>query len=156
MKRLRVVILALAGLAALLVGCGSGDEEASVMAVAFRLDEGSPVLVAYAGDPEQEPFEPPAGRYYIEAVDQDDVVLSLGEVEVEDGGAVELPLSLKEAGGVAESGQADRPARRTAPECRAGRTPSLTAPPYAGTSGRRWTCASAVTSERLNRSSPWR
>ena len=109
MKRLVTLLLALVGLTVVLGSCGGGgeEEEAAILAVAFRLDEGSPVLIAYAGDPDEEPFEPPAGRYYIEAVDQDDVVISLGEVVVEDGGAVELPSSLDAAGGVADPEQAE-------------------------------------------------
>lgn len=109
MKRLVTLLLALVGLTVVLGSCGGGgeEEEAAILAVAFRLDEGSPVLIAYAGDPDEEPFEPPAGRYYIEAVDQDDVVISLGEVVVEDGGAVELPSPLDAAGGVADPEQAE-------------------------------------------------
>ena len=51
MRRPIVVATALAGLAALFASCGGGGEEAGVLAIAFRLDEGSPVMSAYAGDP---------------------------------------------------------------------------------------------------------
>ena len=106
MKRLGILLLAIAGLSALLGGCG-GEEETAVLAVAFRLDEGSPVMVAYIGDPVEDPFELPAGRYYIEALDQDDVLLSLGAVDVEDGEAVDFPPSFEAAGGVADPQRAE-------------------------------------------------
>jgi hypothetical protein len=52
MRRLVALAAALAGLSAMLVSCGGGGQEAGgVLAVAFRLDEGYPVMVAYAGDP---------------------------------------------------------------------------------------------------------
>jgi hypothetical protein len=40
MRRLGIVVLALAGLAVLLASCGGGGEKAGVLAVAFRLDAG--------------------------------------------------------------------------------------------------------------------
>jgi len=106
MKRQGILVLALAGLTALLGSCGGG-EEAGVLAVAFRLDEGSPVMSAYVGDPAKDPFSLPAGRYYIEAVDQGDVMLSLGAVTVKDGEPVDLPPSLAAAGGVADPEQVE-------------------------------------------------
>ena len=106
MRRLVMLAMALAGLTALLGGCGGG-EEASVLAVAFRLDEGSPVMSAYIGDPAKDPFWLPAGRYYIEALDRDEVFLSLGAVTVKDGEAVDLPPPLAAAGGVADPEQAE-------------------------------------------------
>ena len=107
MKRQGILALAVAGLTALLGSCGGGGEEAGVLAVAFRLDEGSPVMSVYVGDPAKDPFELPAGRYYIEALDQDDVVVSLGAVDVKDGAAVDLPPSLATAGGVADAERAE-------------------------------------------------
>jgi hypothetical protein len=107
MKRPVVLTLALAGLTALLAACGGGGEEAGVLAVAFRLDEGSPVMAAYTGDPAEDPFLLPAGRYYIEALDADDVLLSLGVVDIKDGDAVQLPLFLSAAGGVADPERAE-------------------------------------------------
>ena len=108
MKRLAVLLLALAGLTALFASCGGGGkEEAGILAVAFRLDEGSPVMTAYIGDPAQEPFQLPAGRYYIEALDQDDVLLSLGTVDIEEGDVVEFPPSFEAAGGVADPQRAE-------------------------------------------------
>jgi hypothetical protein len=107
MKRQGILVLALAGLTALLGACGGGGEEAGVLAVAFRLDEGSPVMSAYVGDPGKDPFLLPAGRYYIEALDQDDVVVSLGAVTVKDGEAVDLPPSLAAAGGVVDPERAE-------------------------------------------------
>jgi hypothetical protein len=68
MKRLGIPALALAGLAALLASCGGGGEKAGILAVAFRLDEGSPAMSAYIGDPSQHPFQLPLGRYYVEAL----------------------------------------------------------------------------------------
>jgi hypothetical protein len=73
--------IVLAGLTALLAGCGGGGEEAGVLAVAFRLDEGSPVMSAYVGDPTKDPFLLPAGRYYVEALNQDEVVFSRSVVD---------------------------------------------------------------------------
>ena len=108
MKRLGILLLALAGLAALFASCGGGgEEEAATLAVAFRLDEDSPVMVAYIGDPIEDPFQLPAGRYYIEALDEDDALLSLGALDIEDGDAVEFPPSFGEAGGVADPQQAE-------------------------------------------------
>jgi hypothetical protein len=107
MKRLGALLLTLIGLAAVLGSCGGEEDETATLAVAFRLDEGSPVMVAYIGDPAEDPFELPAGRYYIEALDADDVLLSLGAVEIEDGGVVEFPASFEAAGGVADREQAE-------------------------------------------------
>ena len=106
MRRLGIVVLALAVLTALLGSCGGG-EEASVLAVAFRLDEGSPLMSAYAGDPAKDAFELPAGQYYIEALDQDEVFLSLGAVDIAQGEAVEFPASFAEAGGAADPQRAE-------------------------------------------------
>jgi hypothetical protein len=108
MKRLSVLPLAFVALAALLGSCGGGgEEEVATLAVAFRLDEGSPVMVAYIGDPAEDPFQLPAGRYYIEALDQDDVLLSLRTVDIEDGDTVDFPPSFEAAGGVADPEEAD-------------------------------------------------
>ena len=108
MKRLGILVLALAGLAALFGSCGGGgEEEKATLAVAFRLEEGSPVMVAYIGDPAEDPFQLPPGSYYIEALDQDDVVISLGAVDIEDGDVVEFPPSFGEAGGVADAERAE-------------------------------------------------
>jgi hypothetical protein len=103
MKRLGILVLALAGLTTLFASCGGGgDEEISILAVAFRLDEGSPVMSAYIGDPAQDPFQLPVGRYYIEALDEGDVLISLGAVDIEEGDVVEIPSSFAAAGGVAD------------------------------------------------------
>ncbi len=104
MTRLGTLALTLLGLAVLLVGCGGGEDESgnAVLAVAFRLDEGTPLMAAYVGDPTEDPFELPAGRYYIEALDQDEVGVSLRAVDVEEGDGVELPASLEDAGGVVD------------------------------------------------------
>jgi hypothetical protein len=108
MKRLSILLVAFVALAALLGSCGGGgEEEVATLAVAFRLDEGSPVMVAYIGDPAEDPWQLPAGRYYIEALDQDDVLLSLGAVDVEDGDVVEFPPSFEAAGGVADPEEAE-------------------------------------------------
>jgi len=107
MKHRGILVLALAALTALFASCGGGGEEAGVLAVAFRLDEGSPLMSAYVGEPAEEPFWLPAGRYYIQALDQDDVVVSLGAVTVKDGEAVDLPPSLAAAGGVADAQRAE-------------------------------------------------
>ena len=108
MKRLGILVLALAALTTLLGSCGGGgEEEAATLAVAFRLDEGSPVMVAYIGDPTEDPFELSPGRYYIEALDEDDVLLSLGAVDIDDGDVVKFPPSFGEAGGVADPQQAE-------------------------------------------------
>lgn len=110
MKRLGTIGLVLAALILPLSGaCGDGDAETEgvVVAVAFRLDEGAPLLSAYVGDPSKDPFELPAGRYYVEALDEDDIALSLGTVDLQNEGAVELPESFGDAGGVANLGQAD-------------------------------------------------
>jgi hypothetical protein len=105
MKRL-ITLLALAGLTALLANCG-GEQETGVLAVAFRLDGESPVLSAYVGDPAEDPFELSAGPYYIEAVDQDDVVISLGTVDIAAGDIVDFPPSFAEAGGLADPEHAE-------------------------------------------------
>ncbi|KPK45728.1 MAG: hypothetical protein AMJ77_06930 [Dehalococcoidia bacterium SM23_28_2] len=87
MKRLGILLLALAGLNALLGGCGGG-EETGILALAFRLDGESPIVTAYIGDPDEDPFQPPA--------------ISLGAVEVEEGQVVAFPSSFEAAGGVAD------------------------------------------------------
>jgi hypothetical protein len=95
MRRLVALAAALAGLSAMLVSCGGGGQEAGgVLAVAFRLDEGYPVMVAYAGDPTEDPFLLPAGRYYVEAVNQDGVVFSRSVVETEGGQPVGFPPNM--------------------------------------------------------------
>jgi len=106
MKRLGILMLTLIGLTSLLGGCG-GQEETGILAVAFRLDEGSPAMSAYIGDPTRDPFELPAGPYYIEAVDQDDVVISLGSVNIEDDDVVDFPADFEAAGGVADEERAE-------------------------------------------------
>jgi hypothetical protein len=78
----------------MLGGCGDGTDEVSFLAVAFRLDEGYPVMVAYAGDPTEDPFLLPAGRYYVEAVNQDGVVFSRAVVETEGGQPVGFPPNM--------------------------------------------------------------
>jgi hypothetical protein len=107
MKHRGILVLVLAALTALFASCGGGGEEAGVLAVAFRLDEGTPVISAYVGDPAKDPFELPPGRYYIEALDQDDVVVSLGAVDIEEGEAVSFPPSFAAAGGAADPEQAE-------------------------------------------------
>ncbi len=101
------IALALAGLTALLGACGGGEEERGVLAVAFRLDEGTPVMAAYLGDPAEDPFVLPEGRYYVEALDEDGVVVSLGAMDVEEGETVDLPESFAETGGTADTEQAE-------------------------------------------------
>jgi hypothetical protein len=79
MTRIVILLLALAGFSALFAGCGGGGgDENVILAVAFRLDEGTPLMAAYVGDPGEDPFELPAGRYYVEALDEDEVAVSLG------------------------------------------------------------------------------
>jgi hypothetical protein len=109
MKRLVTLLLILASMTALLGSCGGGgeEEEAATLAVAFRLDEGSPVMVAYIGDPAEDPWQLPAGRYYIEALDQDDVLLSLGALDIDSGDIVDFPPSFEAAGGVADPEEAE-------------------------------------------------
>ena len=87
-----VVAVAAIAVAVVFLMFGGGEEEGDnvVLAVAFRLDGGSPVLVGYIGDPSEDPFELAAGRYYIEALDGDDVLMSLGAVDMEEGEAVEF------------------------------------------------------------------
>ena len=100
MKRLGILVLALAGLAALFGSCGGGGgEETGILAVAFRLDGEFPLVTAYFGDPSEDPLQLPAGRYYIEALDQDDLAISLGAVDIEEGDVVDFPPSFDAAGG---------------------------------------------------------
>jgi len=96
------------GVGALFAACGGGDEEEtrSVLAVAFRLDEGTPVMAAYSGDADEDPLWLAAGRYYIEAIDEADMAVSLGTVDVEAGEAVDFPASFADASGVADPGRA--------------------------------------------------
>ena len=102
MKRLVILLLALAGLTTLFASCGGGgDEKTSILALAFRLDGGSPVMSAYIGDPAQDPFQLSVGRYYIETLDQNDVLLSLGAVDIEEGDVVDFPPSFDPADAVA-------------------------------------------------------
>ncbi len=106
MKRATGLLLASFALVVLLAACG-GEEETGVLAVAFRLDGESPILCAYVGDPAEDPWELPAGPYYIEAVDQDDVAISLGAVDIEAGDVVGFPPSFDAAGGVADPEHAE-------------------------------------------------
>jgi hypothetical protein len=108
MTRIVILLLALAGFSALFAGCGGGGgDENVILAVAFRLDEGTPLMAAYVGDPGEDPFELPAGRYYVEALDEDEVAVSLGAVDVAEGGAVAIPESFEDAGGVADPERAE-------------------------------------------------
>jgi hypothetical protein len=101
-------VLALAGLAALFGSCGGGDgEETGILAVAFRLDGESPLITAYFGDPTENPLQLPAGRYYIEALDQDDLAISLGAVDIEEGDVVDFPPSFDAAGGSVDAERAE-------------------------------------------------
>ena len=94
MRQPSVLAIALGGLTALLASCGGGGEEAGFLAVAFRLDEGSPVMVAYAGDPTEDPFLLPAGRYYVEAMNQDEVVFSRSVVDTDGVHGVGFPPNM--------------------------------------------------------------
>jgi hypothetical protein len=66
-------------------GFGGDDSGDGLVALAFRLDEGSPAVSGFAGDLEENLIELPAGQYYVVAVTPDDAVLSLGLVEIADG-----------------------------------------------------------------------
>jgi hypothetical protein len=96
-----VPLAALCALIALLASCGGGDE-GGIVALAFRLDEGSPTMVAYVGDPTEEPFQLPAGRYYVEALGGINVVKSLGTVVMERDGPVDLRASMEATPGAAD------------------------------------------------------
>ena len=78
----------------------------TILAVAVRLDGSQPTLVGYLGDPAQAPFQPPAGRYYVDVLDSNGLTLSLGAVNVAAGTAVPLPASVAAAGGKADPTQA--------------------------------------------------
>jgi hypothetical protein len=103
-SNLFAVAVALALFSALLGSCGGGGEsgESATVAVSFCLDEISPAMAAYIGNPSGDPFELPPGRYYVEALVQGDVLISLGAVDIEDGGAVDFPASFGDAGGVVD------------------------------------------------------
>jgi hypothetical protein len=107
MKCPGVLMLALVALIGLFHGCGGGGDKAGILAVAFRLDEGSPVMSAYIGNPTEDPFQLPPGRYYVEALDKDDVFLSLGSMNIKSGDVVALPPSVAAAGGVMDAGRAE-------------------------------------------------
>ncbi len=77
----------------------SSEARGGVLAIAFRIDGGTPALSAYIGNPAQTPFFLPAGRYYIEALNQDDVAIALDTANIEPDGAVEFPASFVAAGG---------------------------------------------------------
>lgn len=109
MRRLGTFVLMLLGLVALLVGCGGGEDDSEnvVLAVAFHLDEGTPLMAAYIGDPAEDPFELPAGRYYIEALNEGEVGIWVGTVDLDDGDAVGFPESFASASGIADAAGAE-------------------------------------------------
>src|SRR5262249_15401990 len=78
----------------------------TILAIAVRLDGGSPTLVGYLDDPTQAPFKPAAGRYLVDVLDANGLVLSLGAVNVAAGAAVPMPASVSGAGGKADARQA--------------------------------------------------
>ena len=83
-------VFGLATFAALMAatgGLGGGGDESddALLALAFRLDGGSPALSGFAGDLEENLVELPAGSYYIEAVTPEDAVLVLGVVDIAEG-----------------------------------------------------------------------
>ncbi len=113
-NRFRIAALtAVLGLVALIVascgGDGGGDGSGrTVLALTFRLDGGSPALSAYAGDLDKNPLELPPGRYYIEAVSEDDVSVRHGEVDVEPGQVIAvLPVEDTAGGSLADPERAE-------------------------------------------------
>ena len=74
--------------AAIVLATGAASRDApddALIALAVRVDGGSPALSVFAGDLQEHPIELPAGSYYMEAVNADDAAFSLGILEVEDG-----------------------------------------------------------------------
>jgi hypothetical protein len=102
------LILAIVAVVAVVSACGGGGgddvkEPGAVLAIAVRLDDRTPAISAYAGDPDEDPLWLPAGLYYIEAMDQEDNVVSLGSVETEGGDPVDLSQPFADAEDVADS-----------------------------------------------------
>jgi len=86
---------------------GTGAANAhDLLAIAVRLDGSQPSLVGYLDNPAQTPFTPPAGRYFVDVVDDQGMVLSLGAINVNAGKPVPLPASVAGAGGKADAKQA--------------------------------------------------
>ncbi len=94
---------------ALVVAACAGDAQPGnvILAVAFGLDDASPAMTAYVGDPAEAPFRLPAGRYYIEALDSDDVLISSGAQDLEEGEAVHLPTPHEDQTSVRSDGRAE-------------------------------------------------
>ena len=78
-----------------------------LLAIAVRLDGSQPTLAGYLDDPAQAPFTLPAGRYFVDVVDDQGMVLSLGALNVNAGKPVPLPASVGGAGGKADPKQAE-------------------------------------------------
>ena len=101
------MLLALAAIAAVAAGVvllrsanDSGASDEGLVAIAVSVDGGSPALSVFAGDLQEHPLELPVGSYYIEAVNGDGTVFSLGVVQVADGDEIALaPFSGPNADG---------------------------------------------------------
>lgn len=102
------LVLAVAGILLFRADIFSGEERTTarsstpVMAVAMRVDNGQPILTAYAADPDSDPLFLPAGTYYIEAFDQNQNIIrttfvSLGDISL-GGEQLELPADFAESG----------------------------------------------------------
>lgn len=75
-----------------------------VLAVAFGTSSDAPSLRAYVGNPGMDSFTLPDGTYYVEAVDQNDDVISLGKVMIAaPTHSVTFPVSFKDANGVKDA-----------------------------------------------------
>ncbi|MHB9091371.1 MAG: hypothetical protein ACYC7H_08115, partial [Chloroflexota bacterium] len=97
------------GTAILLSGCtiSSSSPKSGLLAVALAVNPGMPVsLRGYIGDPARQPFSLPSGAYYVEVLDGDGRVLSLGKVTVPADGTLRLPSSLAQAGGTKDAARA--------------------------------------------------
>ena len=75
-------------------------ESNPVAALIFAIGDQSPAISAYVGDPANNPFWVPAGLYYIEAMNPEGLVVSLGMVQVQDAGEggdyLKFPTPLEE------------------------------------------------------------
>ncbi len=78
-----------------------------ILAIAFSVNPDAPLLSAYIGNPVNAPFTLPKGKYYIEAVDQNNFVIALSnQVVAAPNDRVVLPNSFQQAGGVQDAARA--------------------------------------------------
>lgn len=87
----------------------SRRDSTPVIALALRTDGASPILSVYTGHPNEDDFWLPEGIYYVEAYDQDKVVIQMADVTIDDQakgqGKLEFPKDFLKSGGENDTAQ---------------------------------------------------